>query len=76
MLKSVSATTVVNVIPKLDSASVPKVSPGSGLFSSFVCFQAVFDIGLRDHKIIGFFLNWCETSVGNSSLRKVTIGCT
>lgn len=76
VLKSVSATTVVNVIPKLDSASVLKVSPGSGLFSSFVCFQAVFDIRLRDHENIGFFLNWCETSVGNSSLRKVTIGCT
>lgn len=72
VLKSVSATTVGNVIPKPDSASVLKVSPGSGLFSSFVCFQAVLDIGLRDHKIVGFFLNWCETSVSNSSLRKAS----
>lgn len=41
VLKTVSAITGVNVIPKLDSASVLKVSPGTGLFPSFVCCLAV-----------------------------------
>lgn len=71
VLKSVSATTVVNVLPKLDSASVLKVSPGSGLFSSFVCCQAVHNIVPWNNWIF-LKLAWYQCW---QLLRKVSIGC-